>query len=94
MSGIFTTYYGKRYRSVFSSTSRRKANIIAHSLVFLLKDEMDVKEKQTVLLEHWDKKHVVFVKCPFDKLVNTPRPKGQGFQSFFRTEIVFPISGY
>ena len=67
---VFTTYYGKRYRAVYTSSSRKKANVIAHSLMIRLKDDMEVKEKVTVLLIHESTdKHVVFVKEPYDKMI-------------------------
>lgn len=69
MTSDSTTYYGKKYRRVFITRSRKKANIIAHSILLILKDNMDVKEKVLVMVEHDGNKHRVFVKCPFDKFV-------------------------
>lgn len=66
---VFTTHYGKRYRAVFVSSSRKKANVVAHSLLLRLREDMDVKEKVIVLLEHDNGKHTVFVKQPYDKFV-------------------------
>jgi len=66
---VFTTYYGKRYRAVFVSSSRRKANVVAHSMNLRLREDMDVKEKLVILLEHDGNRHIVFVKCPYDKIV-------------------------
>jgi len=69
MPDTFTTYYGKRYRQVLTSSSRRKANILAHSILLILKGQMDVKEKVLVMVDHGEKVHRVFVKCPWDKMV-------------------------
>ena len=69
MPDIFTLYYGKRYRAVLVTTSRKKANITAHALFLLLKEELDIKTKQTVFIEHRGKTHFVFVKCPYDERV-------------------------
>jgi len=71
--GIFTTFYGKKYRAVYSSRSRARANIMAHATGLILKEEMDIKEKLVILLEHRGTRHYVFVKQPFDKMIKNMR---------------------
>lgn len=73
MARAITTYYGKRYRQVYSTTSRKKANVVAHGLLLTLKEEMGAKEKILVMVNHGEKMHRIFVKCPWDKVVKKIR---------------------
>ena len=67
MPDVFTIYYRKKYRAVFITTVKKRASIMAHSIALTLKEQLDVKEKTTVFIDHRGNKHLVFVKCPYDK---------------------------
>jgi hypothetical protein len=70
MKPIFTTYYGKRYRAVVHTTPD-KVRGLAHAIGRLLTDDMDVKEKHFMLIEHHGKKSLIFVKEPFDSIIKS-----------------------
>ena len=80
MTGQIMMYYGKEYGLVFSSTSRKRTNTIAHMLNIYFKFDYGPKEGtvkgNVVLLNHDQREnkcvvHQIFVKKPYDKVVKT-----------------------
>jgi|WetSurMetagenome_2_1015567.scaffolds.fasta_scaffold511022_2 hypothetical protein len=62
-------YYGKKYHEILSSTSRKKIDVLAHSLHWILRDQMDAPKINLIFIQHEGDKHILFVKNPFHKIV-------------------------
>jgi hypothetical protein len=82
VTGETTTYYGKEYKLVYSSRSRKEANIYASVLNSVFGDYNYGKLRKTlqnmrnlVLIDHVETggktTHKVYVKRPYDELVRT-----------------------
>lgn len=69
-----TNYYGKKYRLIMTSESRRKINVLAHSLMLYFLEDYEKPTKNVVLVIHEEYQkgkisHKLFVKIPYDKVI-------------------------